>query len=217
MRKCVKCGIEKELHDFRKNGKWFKHTCKECLNAPLRTGKEHTGRFKKGDKPSESTQFKKGQTAHNKGKKLSSEEIERMKESYQKRKPRPDRGGKGRHTTKYREWQTAIKERDNNECKHCRSKEDIHCHHIIAWVDNENLRFDVENGMLLCNSCHMAHEFKERQKKGISTEFKKGSVPWNKGLLGYNAGKRKPHSEETKRKISETKRLKNALHTCLID
>ena len=110
MRKCKKCGIEKELQFFRKREKWFTHTCKECLNAPFRTGKEHTGRFKKGDKPSPETQFKKGQQAHNKGKKLSIEEIEKMKESYKKRNPRTERGGKGRNTTKYREWQKTVSE-----------------------------------------------------------------------------------------------------------
>jgi len=208
MRKCIKCFIEKEIKDFRRNGRWFKHTCKECLNAPMRTGKVHTGRFKKGERPSEKTQFKTGQTPHNKGMKLSPEEIERMKEAYKKRKPRPDRGGKGRHTTKYREWQNTIRERDKDFCRNCGSKENLHCHHIVAWVDNEDLRFDAENGMVLCNSCHMSHEFLERKKKGVSTEFKKGNPSWNKGNIGFRTGKRKPHSEETKRKISETKRLK---------
>lgn len=203
MRKCVKCGFEKELQDFRKNGKWFKHTCKECLNAPLRTGKEHTGRFKKGDKSSERTQFKSGQTPHNKGKKLSPEEIEKMKECFKKRKM-PKRGGLSRNSHKYKEWKRLVFERDFEKCMRCESQERLDAHHIVAWVDNEDLRFDVKNGETLCRCCHMYHEYLERQKKGISTEFKKGKSPINKGKL---------HSEEHKRKLREAwiKRKQRAL------
>jgi len=182
MRKCVKCGIEKELSLFRKKDKWFKHTCKECCNAPLRTGKVHTGRFKKGHSVSLLTQFKKGQAAWNKGKKATKEEIEKIKKACKKRKSAKPRGGRTRNTVFYRKWRKTVLERDFNKCVRCSSEEKLDAHHIVPWAQNENLRLEVSNGETLCKSCHMAHEFTERQKKGLSTEFKKGSIPWNKGL-----------------------------------
>jgi len=204
MRKCLKCGLTKELNLFRKNGKWFKHTCKECLNAPKRTGKINTRRFKKGVKVSPDTCFKKRNIPHNKGKKLTPDEIEKLKIIIKVNQPRKPRGGKSRNTFQYREWKKSILLRDGNKCVRCKSKNRLDAHHIISWIDDENLRLDISNGETLCRSCHMAHEFVERKKKGISTEFKKGLIPWNKGLKGYRSGKRKPHSHETREKIKES-------------
>lgn len=215
MRKCIKCGLEKLLHEFRKNGKWFKHTCKECCNAPHRTGKFHEGRFKKGHQPINA--FFKGHKTWNKGRKLSLEELKKMQDAYKKRKIKADRGGKGKNSFKYKEWKKLVFERDGSICIKCKSKERLDAHHKVSWREDENLRFDVFNGETLCRSCHMRHEQNERIKNKRATEFKKDSVPWNKGLIGYRCGKRKPHSEETKRKISQTKRLKNALHPCPSD
>ncbi len=186
MRKCKKCAIEKEIEEFRKlrNRKGeirYRHACKECLNAPLRTGKIHTGRFKKGICISPETQFKKGQTAHNKGKKLSLEEVEKLKIQLKVGGPRKPRGGKSRHTVFYANWRKEILQRDCGKCVRCGSIDKLDAHHIVSWKDDEKLRLDISNGETLCRSCHMAHEFIERKNKGISTEFKKGLVPWNKG------------------------------------
>ena len=49
----------------------------------------------------------------------------------------------------------------------------------------------------------------QKEKRRVFPLNLKGNPSWNKGNIGFRKGKRKPHSEETKRKISETKRLKN--------
>jgi HNH endonuclease len=111
---------------------------------------------------------------------------------------RKDKGGKGTNTQKYRLWRAAVLKRDKNKCVRCGSIERLDAHHKIAWKDAENLRFDFSNGETLCRKCHMSHEQKLRIEKGKGTEFKKGMIPWNKGLKGYREGPRKPHTEETK-------------------
>ena len=50
-------------------------------------------------------------------------------------------------------WKRYVKQRDK-ECQWCGSKKDLHAHHIIPWRLDEGLRFDVDNGIILCKTCH---------------------------------------------------------------
>lgn len=50
-------------------------------------------------------------------------------------------------------WATMIKLRDG-KCTECSSVYDLHAHHIKSFKDNENLRYDVNNGITLCGQCH---------------------------------------------------------------
>lgn len=79
MRKCVKCGEEKEVTLFRKRQKWFSHTCKSCYAAQYRTGKINTGRFQKGNVAK--NPFKKGNVPWIKGKKHSLQTLKKLSEA----------------------------------------------------------------------------------------------------------------------------------------
>jgi len=50
-------------------------------------------------------------------------------------------------------WSTLVKLRDG-KCTQCSSVYDLHAHHIKAFKDNEELRYDVNNGVTLCSQCH---------------------------------------------------------------
>ena len=52
-------------------------------------------------------------------------------------------------------WRKAVYERDNYTCKAC-SKAGGHlvAHHIVPYSTNKQLRFDVDNGITLCKTCH---------------------------------------------------------------
>ena len=50
-------------------------------------------------------------------------------------------------------WSTLVKLRDG-KCTQCSSVYDLHAHHIKAFKDNEELRYDVNNGITLCSQCH---------------------------------------------------------------
>ncbi|MBR2388271.1 MAG: HNH endonuclease [Clostridia bacterium] len=61
----------------------------------------------------------------------------------------------GRTSKEYRTWRLSVLERDNFKCQICGNKENImHAHHIIRWKDNVEKRFDLSNGVCLCESCH---------------------------------------------------------------
>jgi hypothetical protein len=67
------------------------------------------------------------------------------------------RGGKGyqRNMPAYREWRTAVYERDGYTCQECGAKSRLVAHHLRRWADHPEGRFDLANGVTLCRECHV--------------------------------------------------------------
>ena len=60
-----------------------------------------------------------------------------------------------RGRAEYSDWRKAVFERDNFTCQCCgQYGGKLNAHHIRNFSDNENLRFDVNNGITLCSNCH---------------------------------------------------------------
>lgn len=179
MRKCIKCGTEKQIHLFRRNGKYYRHTCLECCNAPFRTGKPNSGRFQKGNKPIKG--FQKNHKPWNVGIPHTDEVIEKIRQKTIAR-------GKGRYCWKAKEWARRVKERDAYKCQDCGSGLRIVAHHVIPWKESEELRYELNNGKTLCQLCHTKLEgYRKGHKPSQETLEKmrnshKGQKPWNKGL-----------------------------------
>lgn len=68
--------------------------------------------------------------------------------------------GRGKHQIceRYDEWRFFIYKRDNYTCKCCNSKREsknqINAHHILNWKSYKDLRFEINNGITLCQKCH---------------------------------------------------------------
>ena len=60
----------------------------------------------------------------------------------------------------YKEWRTSVYKRDLYTCQACGCVGvRLNAHHIIRWVDDESKRYDIDNGVTLCESCHkIAHK-----------------------------------------------------------
>lgn len=56
----------------------------------------------------------------------------------------------------YKEWRKKVYKRDKFSCQWpgCGSKKKINAHHIRKWADHPALRFDVNNGITLCQQHH---------------------------------------------------------------
>jgi len=128
----------------------------------------------------------------------------------------------GKQSNRTKEWCKAVKERDNYECQYCKSKEKLHAHHIKKWKEHRELRFNLNNGLTLCSSCHAVLHGKENcnllkngtswiKGKKLSKEYIQKLSDAHKGkklseetkIKISKASKGRKHTEETKRKLSE--------------
>jgi len=79
-----------------------------------------------------------------------------------------DENSKIRRSYKYNEWRQAVYKRDHWTCRICREKiKHPIAHHIKAFNDYPELRFEVKNGITLCRSCHR----KVHKDIGLLTRF----------------------------------------------
>ena len=67
-----------------------------------------------------------------------------------------------RHRSKYQQWREAVLNRDGYVCRSCGTQDNTLAHHIKPFKTFPALRYDVENGMALCTSCHTRHHSLER-------------------------------------------------------
>lgn len=104
-------------------------------------------------------------------------------------------------TPKTLKWRESVKKRDGNKCTKCENTKTLHAHHIVPWKENEELRYDISNGTTLCSSCHGKLEGFQKGQVSLN-KGKKGQKAWNKGI---------PMREESKRKLSESQKLRLSL------
>ena len=110
-----------------------------------------------------------------KGKKRSPETIEKLrksklgKSSSKKGKIYPNLRGEncykwkggvsknyktGYYSTEYKTWRESVFIRDNFACQECGEMGYITAHHIKSFAQYPELRFDINNGITLCELCH---------------------------------------------------------------
>ena len=66
---------------------------------------------------------------------------------------------KERNSKEAREWTKQIKELANYTCQCCGSKieKGMAAHHILNWSSHKDLRYDLANGVCLCDKCHNSY------------------------------------------------------------
>ena len=79
-------------------------------------------------------------------------------------------GGKPRtrkemNTPEYKEWRKQVFERDNYTCQKCGDHgKVINAHHSKSWKDHIESRYNVSNGITLCNKHHLEIHSKRRHR-----------------------------------------------------
>ena len=123
-------------------------------NLKLWVGKGEKYRFKQGSKVGKKTQFKKGHFVWNKN--LKSEHQPNWQGGISTLNKRL------RASSMFKIWREAVFLRDNFTCQNkncgfCNNKNGVmlHAHHIKAWKDFQELRFNINNGITYCAEFHL--------------------------------------------------------------
>lgn len=66
-----------------------------------------------------------------------------------------DRTGRYLSRVPLSRWRRAVFVRDGYQCRICSYGQNLHAHHILRWTEYEELRFEVNNGVTLCDFCHL--------------------------------------------------------------
>ena len=63
---------------------------------------------------------------------------------------------KWKNSLKGKKWRMAVFQRDNFTCQKCGQRGGrLNAHHIYNWSQNKELRECIENGITLCEKCHI--------------------------------------------------------------
>lgn len=70
-----------------------------------------------------------------------------------------------RNDTSYREWRLNVWKRDNFKCKinNCDCSGKIIAHHILGWSLYPELRYEINNGITLCQAHHPRKRAEEKR------------------------------------------------------
>ena len=60
-----------------------------------------------------------------------------------------------RKSKEYSEWRENVFKRDNYTCQCCGSKSNLNAHHLNNFLDFPEERLLIENGVTLCDKCHL--------------------------------------------------------------
>jgi len=153
-----------------------KNPMKSDLNKKKVSEKMKGNKNNFGNKASEETNKKRSIAL--KGKKLSKEHIQKLKE-VKRKKGKDCHNWKGgltsinktiRNSVEFRQWRKSVFENDNFVCQMCKKRGGkLNAHHLKSFSEYPNNRFDIHNGITLCQECHF--RLHRKPKEDLRTAF----------------------------------------------
>ena len=82
-----------------------------------------------------------------------------------------------RATHEYQVWRKSVFQRDHYICQICGARSgcgntvELHAHHLSNWADNPDKRYDIQNGVTLCDMCHYKFHSQYGKKNNTPRQF----------------------------------------------
>ena len=95
-----------------------------------------------------------------------------------------------RNSPKYKEWRKKVLKRDGYRCQHCGAWQKVSSSGCIIYfhgISMKNLRYDIRNGIVLCEACHKLYD--ENQSILWQIRYRKLKQKYNKLKEKYNNDK----------------------------
>jgi len=165
-KRCIICNKDFEVIESRIDAKYCSKKC--YFSDMSRIAKENGfGKWMIGKKATEETKIKMKENSYWKGKKrpefteehkrkiaesnlgLKGEKSKRWIKDRTKLMKRDER-----NDSAYQNWAKEVKKRDNYQCKICGIKDNLISHHILPWKDFPEERYNINNGITLCQTHH---------------------------------------------------------------
>lgn len=74
----------------------------------------------------------------------------------------------GYYSLEYKNWRRKVFERDDFTCRECGATGYVTAHHIKSFALYKNLRYELSNGLTLCEGCHSKTDnYKGRANKKV--------------------------------------------------
>ena len=134
----------------------------------FKKGNTRGHRWKKGERISPKTEFKKGQISWNKGKKNPTGSLAKMGDKNPMWKGgiyTPKKYEEFRKCLEFRLWRNSVLEKNSRTCQKCGTKKELQTHHIQNFFSYWKLRFAIDNGITLCKKCHRKFHLKYGTRK----------------------------------------------------
>lgn len=82
-----------------------------------------------------------------------------------------------RASPEYAAWRTAVFERDGYKCQRCGDSKggNLNAHHVKDFATHPALRFEVSNGLTLCEDCHKAVHHKPDSLRNLAKARRAGT------------------------------------------
>jgi len=80
----------------------------------------------------------------------------------------------------YQQWRKQVFERDNYTCQCCGDKKggNLNAHHISSYTNDKDNRLNIDNGITLCDKCHILDDNSYHKVCGVSNSTKDKFIKW---------------------------------------